>query len=48
MAESLPDASSSTLVLSDEALSDGLVTLRDCLRWAASEFHLAGLHYGHG
>ncbi|QFU02485.1 50S ribosomal protein L3 glutamine methyltransferase [Halomonas sp. THAF5a] len=48
MADSLPDASTSTLVLSDEALSDGLITLRDCLRWAASEFHLAGLHYGHG
>nr|WP_246389909.1 50S ribosomal protein L3 N(5)-glutamine methyltransferase [Halomonas cerina] len=25
-----------------------MITLRDCLRWAASEFHLAGLHYGHG
>ncbi|MGM0983578.1 MAG: 50S ribosomal protein L3 N(5)-glutamine methyltransferase [Pseudomonadota bacterium] len=32
----------------DEVLADGLVTLRDCLRWAASEFHLAGLFYGHG
>jgi len=48
VADSLPDASSSTLVMSDEALTDGLVTLRDCLRWAASEFHLAGLFYGHG
>lgn len=34
--------------MSDEALTDGLVSLRDCLRWAASEFHLAGLFYGHG
>ncbi|WFM73246.1 50S ribosomal protein L3 N(5)-glutamine methyltransferase [Halomonas sp. CKK8] len=34
--------------MSDEALGDGLVTLRDCLRWAASEFHLASLFYGHG
>jgi ribosomal protein L3 glutamine methyltransferase len=38
----------STLQLSDAELRDGLVTLRDCLRWAASEFHLAGLFYGHG
>ncbi|SEM12198.1 50S ribosomal protein L3 N(5)-glutamine methyltransferase [Halomonas daqiaonensis] len=48
MADSPADVSSSTLVLSDEALAEGLVTLRDCLRWAASEFHLAGLFYGHG
>ncbi|MDZ7853608.1 MAG: 50S ribosomal protein L3 N(5)-glutamine methyltransferase [Halomonas sp.] len=34
--------------MSDEALADGLVTLLDCLRWAASEFHLAGLFFGHG
>ncbi|MFO8044337.1 MAG: 50S ribosomal protein L3 N(5)-glutamine methyltransferase [Halomonas sp.] len=38
----------STLTLPDAELRDGLVTLRDCLRWAASEFNLAGLFYGHG
>ncbi|PMR71517.1 50S ribosomal protein L3 N(5)-glutamine methyltransferase [Halomonas heilongjiangensis] len=42
------DASTSTLQLADSELRDGFVTLRDCLRWAASEFHLAGLFYGHG
>jgi ribosomal protein L3 glutamine methyltransferase len=42
------DAPHSTLQLSDADLRDGLITLRDCLRWAASEFHLAGLYYGHG
>jgi hypothetical protein len=26
----------STLQLTDEVLRDGLLTLRDCLRWAAS------------
>ena len=40
--------SSSTLTLPDAELCDGLLTIRDCLRWAASEFHLAGLFYGHG
>ncbi|PMR73878.1 50S ribosomal protein L3 N(5)-glutamine methyltransferase [Billgrantia endophytica] len=47
MAES-PPVSRSTLTLDDEALCAGLVTLRDYLRWAASEFHLAGLFHGHG
>ncbi|TFH85925.1 50S ribosomal protein L3 N(5)-glutamine methyltransferase [Billgrantia azerbaijanica] len=42
------DASRSTLSLDDAALCEGLVTLRDYLRWAASEFHLAGLFHGHG
>ncbi|WP_431025955.1 50S ribosomal protein L3 N(5)-glutamine methyltransferase [Halomonas sp. H5] len=41
-------AAHSTLSLSDEALTEGLVSLRDCLRWAASEFHAHGLHFGHG
>lgn len=41
-------SSTSTLTLGDAELAEELVTLRDCLRWAASEFHLAGLHYGHG
>ncbi len=40
--------SRSTLTLDDEALCRDLHTLRDYLRWAASEFHLAGLHHGHG
>ncbi|MCG6658725.1 50S ribosomal protein L3 N(5)-glutamine methyltransferase [Halomonas campisalis] len=40
--------SRSTLTLDDESLCAGLITLRDCLRWAASEFHLAGLFHGHG
>ncbi|WP_346797496.1 50S ribosomal protein L3 N(5)-glutamine methyltransferase [Halomonas sp. Bachu 37] len=49
MAEPSPSVTSrSTLRLDDAELSDGLLTLRDYLRWAASEFHLAGLHYGHG
>jgi ribosomal protein L3 glutamine methyltransferase len=38
----------STLCLADAELRDGLLTLRDCLRWAASEFHRAGLFHGHG
>lgn len=42
------DASTTTLQLADSELRDGLVTLRDCLRWAASEFQLAGLFHGHG
>ncbi|GHE21484.1 50S ribosomal protein L3 N(5)-glutamine methyltransferase [Halomonas urumqiensis] len=45
---STPTASTSTLALADTDLRDGLHTLRDCLRWAASEFYLAGLFYGHG
>ncbi|ATJ81845.1 50S ribosomal protein L3 N(5)-glutamine methyltransferase [Halomonas beimenensis] len=48
MAAPPASASASTLALDDEALVEGLITLRDCLRWTASEFHLAGLHYGHG
>jgi ribosomal protein L3 glutamine methyltransferase len=36
------------LTLSDDELCEGLLTIRDCLRWAASEFHLGGLFYGHG
>ncbi|MGR4067487.1 50S ribosomal protein L3 N(5)-glutamine methyltransferase [Billgrantia sp. C5P2] len=47
MANSSP-VSRSTLSLDDEALCRDLVTLRDYLRWAASEFHLAGLFHGHG
>ncbi len=42
------NASTTTLQLADSELRDGLVTLRDCLRWAASEFQLAGLFHGHG
>ncbi|WP_422822466.1 50S ribosomal protein L3 N(5)-glutamine methyltransferase [Vreelandella azerica] len=38
----------STLCLSDVELAQELFTLRDYLRWTASEFHLAGLYYGHG
>ncbi|MCW4149374.1 50S ribosomal protein L3 N(5)-glutamine methyltransferase [Halomonas sp. 18H] len=41
-------SSTSTLTLGNGELAEGLITLRDCLRWATSEFHLAGLHYGHG
>ncbi|QEM81014.1 50S ribosomal protein L3 N(5)-glutamine methyltransferase [Halomonas binhaiensis] len=41
-------SNASTLVLDDKALAEGLITLRDCLRWATSEFHLAGLTYSHG
>ncbi|MCE9662666.1 50S ribosomal protein L3 N(5)-glutamine methyltransferase [Halomonas sp. M5N1S17] len=47
MAESSP-VSRSTLSLGDAALCADLVTLRDYLRWSASEFHLAGLFHGHG
>ncbi|GHC36803.1 50S ribosomal protein L3 N(5)-glutamine methyltransferase [Aidingimonas halophila] len=43
-----PRSHSSTLTLTDHALADDLISLRDCLRWATSEFHLHGLHYGHG
>ncbi len=38
----------STLTLSDAQIGETLVSLRDFLRWAASEFHVSGLHYGHG
>lgn len=48
MAESVRFPASSTLTLDDAELARELVSLRDCLRWAASEFHLAGLHYSHG
>ncbi len=40
--------SDSTLVLPDAELAAELPRLRDCIRWVTSEFHLAGLHYGHG
>ncbi|ALM51775.1 50S ribosomal protein L3 N(5)-glutamine methyltransferase [Halomonas huangheensis] len=48
MADSVSTPGASTLVLDDHAIADDLVTLRDCLRWATSEFHLAGLTYSHG
>lgn len=38
----------STLSLDDQQLAEELVTLRDCLRWATSEFHARRLHFGHG
>jgi ribosomal protein L3 glutamine methyltransferase len=38
----------STLTLDDAALAEGLVSLRDCLRWATSEFNAHRLHFGHG
>lgn len=38
----------STLSLDDPQLAEELVTLRDCLRWATSEFHAHRLHFGHG
>nr|WP_240457611.1 50S ribosomal protein L3 N(5)-glutamine methyltransferase [Halomonas socia] len=47
MADSSP-AAVSTLTLADAELAEGLITLRDCLRWATSEFHAHGLFYGHG
>jgi len=37
-----------TLNLNEADITADLITLRDYLRWLASEFHLAGLHYGHG
>ncbi|WP_417331194.1 50S ribosomal protein L3 N(5)-glutamine methyltransferase [Halomonas cupida] len=46
MADSV--SAGSTLVLGDSVIADDLITLRDCLRWATSEFHLAGLTYSHG
>lgn len=38
----------STLSLDDQQLAEELVTLRDCLRWATSEFYGQRLHFGHG
>ncbi|GAB2784429.1 50S ribosomal protein L3 N(5)-glutamine methyltransferase [Halomonas shantousis] len=29
-------------------MAEELITLRDCLRWASSEFHAHRLHFGHG
>ncbi|MDN6180477.1 MAG: 50S ribosomal protein L3 N(5)-glutamine methyltransferase [Halomonas subglaciescola] len=40
--------SASTLALPDAELVAELPCLRDCIRWVTSEFHLAGLHFGHG
>lgn len=38
----------SSLALSDDALAADLISIRDCLRWATSEFHAHSLHFGHG
>lgn len=38
----------STLTLDDQQLATELITLRDCLRWATSEFYASPLHFGHG
>ncbi|MBZ9537557.1 50S ribosomal protein L3 N(5)-glutamine methyltransferase [Modicisalibacter tunisiensis] len=43
-----PLPAASTLTLPDQRLADQLLTLRDCLRWATSEFHVGRLHFGHG
>ncbi|WP_299236121.1 50S ribosomal protein L3 N(5)-glutamine methyltransferase [uncultured Halomonas sp.] len=48
MADQHAPRATSTLTLTDDRLAAELLTLRDCLRWAASEFHLAGLFHGHG
>ncbi|MEQ5801351.1 50S ribosomal protein L3 N(5)-glutamine methyltransferase [Halomonas sp. H10-9-1] len=48
MADQHAPHATSTLTLADDRLAAELVTLRDYLRWAASEFHLAGLFHGHG
>ncbi len=48
MADPHAPRATSSLALDDDRLVAELFTLRDCLRWAASEFHLAGLFYGHG
>ncbi|MGO2133435.1 MAG: 50S ribosomal protein L3 N(5)-glutamine methyltransferase [Halomonas sp.] len=48
MAEPARFPATSTLALDDTQLVGELISLRDYLRWAASEFHLAGLHYSHG
>lgn len=37
-----------TLSLDDAQLAAQLISLRDCLRWATSEFHVQRLHFGHG
>ncbi|WP_043530365.1 50S ribosomal protein L3 N(5)-glutamine methyltransferase [Litchfieldella xinjiangensis] len=47
MAASRPDAIS-TLTLADGEIVDHLLSVRDYLRWATTEFHTHGLHYGHG
>ncbi|RAR62076.1 [LSU ribosomal protein L3P]-glutamine N5-methyltransferase [Onishia taeanensis] len=47
MAASRPDADS-TLILDDGNIAEDLLTLRDCLRWATSEFYTHGLFFGHG
>ena len=41
-------AAVSTLSLDDTQLAEELLSLRDCLRWATSEFHTHRLHFGHG
>ncbi|WP_251976616.1 50S ribosomal protein L3 N(5)-glutamine methyltransferase [Salinicola avicenniae] len=38
----------STLTLADDDLADDLISVRDCLRWATSEFHAHRVHFGHG
>nr|WP_298414751.1 50S ribosomal protein L3 N(5)-glutamine methyltransferase [uncultured Halomonas sp.] len=38
----------STLTLNDKQLAAELITLRDYLRWATSEFHISRIHFGHG
>ncbi|MFP4262864.1 MAG: 50S ribosomal protein L3 N(5)-glutamine methyltransferase [Halomonas sp.] len=48
MADPHAPRATSSLALDDDRLVAELFTLRDCLRWAASEFHLAGLFHGHG
>jgi len=47
VAASRPDADS-TLILDDGNIAEDLLTLRDCLRWATSEFYTHGLFFGHG
>lgn len=37
-----------TLTLTDHALASELISVRDCLRWATSEFLTHRLHFGHG
>ncbi|WP_110674320.1 50S ribosomal protein L3 N(5)-glutamine methyltransferase [Salinicola sp. RZ23] len=39
---------STTLTLTDHALASELISVRDCLRWATSEFLAHRLHFGHG
>jgi len=38
----------STLTLADETIAEDLISVRDCLRWATTEFHTHRLHFGHG